>query len=99
MGGYEDTLREHARLAMLRFMEDAPEYRTNVSMLASLLPSVGIPLSRDQVTTEVRWLQEQGLATCEDVGGLTIVTATTRGVEAARGVIKVPGIQRPRPGA
>ena len=99
MSGYEDTLREHARLAMLRFMEDAPEYRTNVSMLATLLPGVGISLSRDQVSTEVQWLQEQGLATCEDMCGLTIVTATTRGVEAAKGIVKVPGVQRPRPGA
>lgn len=96
---YEDMLRRHARLAMLRFMEDAPRYTTNVSMLAMLLPSVGISLSRDQIATEARWLQEQGLATCDDSGPLIIVTATGRGIEAATGTIQVPGVERPRPGA
>jgi hypothetical protein len=97
--GYEETLREHARLAMLRFMEDAPGYRTNVSMLTALLPGVGIILGRDQIMTEAHWLQEQGLAECEDLGAITIVTATTRGIEVAKGIVKVPGVQRPRPGA
>ena len=99
MGRYEDKLREHARLAILRFLEGAPQYTSNVSMLAELLPDVGITLSRDQIATEVRWLEDQGLASCEaHDGGFLIVEATVRGVEVARGIATVPGVTRPRPG-
>lgn len=96
---YKDTLREHARIAILRFLEDAPKYTSNVSMLAAMLPRVGISYSRDQISGEIAWLVEQGLVTSEDHAGFMIVTATVRGVEVAQGIVRHPGIQRPRPGA
>lgn len=99
MSGYDETLREHARLAILRFLEAAPQYTSNVSMLAELLPSVGIGFSRSQVVTEAHWLEEQGLADCEEArGDFLIVTATGRGLEVAQGLARVPGVKRPRPG-
>lgn len=96
---YAETLREHARIAILRFVEDAPKYTSNVSMLATLLPSVGISFSRDQVVGEVRWLEEQGLVSTEDHAGFVIVTGTTRGVEVAQGIVRHPGVKRPGPKA
>lgn len=99
MGAYEDKLREHARLAILRFLEGAPRYTSNVSMLKELLPDVGISLSADQIATEARWLEEQGFVTCDEhQAGFLIVEATLRGVDVALGVIHVPGVKRPRPG-
>jgi len=99
MSTYRDTLIEHARLAILRFLEGAPRYTSNVSMLKELLPDVGIALSRDQIATEVRWLEDQGLVACEEhKNGFLIVEATLRGVEVAQGIASVPGVKRPRPG-
>ena len=99
MASYNDRLASHARLAILRFLEDATQYTSNVSMLAALLPDVGLPMTRDQIATEARWLEEQGLVNCEEHReGFIIVTATQRGVEAARGIASVPGVERPRPG-
>lgn len=96
---YSETLREHARIAILRFLEDAPKYTSNASMLSSQLPAVGIAYSRDQVETELSWLAEQGLVEVEGNGGFIVVTATVRGVEIAQGIARHPKIQRPRPGS
>lgn len=98
MTDYAQTLREHARLAILRLLEDAPRYTSNVSMFATLLPQLGIAFTRDQIAGEVEWLKEQGLVTSETSGGLMIVTATLRGVEVAAGIARHPGIPRRRPG-
>lgn len=96
---YHEELREHARIAILRMLEDAPKYTSNVSMMTQLLPKLGIGYSRDQVETEVRWLAEQSLLTVEDHAGFIVATATVRGVEVAQGIVKHHGICRPRPGS
>ncbi|KXF92102.1 hypothetical protein [Phaeobacter inhibens] len=95
---YADDLRKHARISILRFIEDAPKYTSNVSMLATQLPRVGIAFTRDQIATELHWLAEQGMATIETIGDFVVVTATSRGVEVAQGIARHPEIQRPRPG-
>ncbi|WP_027237257.1 VpaChn25_0724 family phage protein [Leisingera caerulea] len=95
---YHETVREHARIAILRFLEDAPAYTSNASMLGTQLPRLGIAFTRDQVATELHWLQEQGLVSLEDNSGFIVATATTRGVEIAQGIARHPNIQRPRPG-
>lgn len=99
MADYEKTLREHARIAILRMLEDAPKYTSNVSMMSGLLPSMGIGFTRDQTQSEVTWLKEQGLVTVEDHSGFTVVSATQRGLEVAGGIVTHPGVQRRRPGA
>lgn len=95
---YQETVHEHARIAILRFLEDAPKYTSNASMLSTQLPMLGIAFTRDQVTTELHWLKEQGMVTLEDNSGFIVATATTRGVEIALGIARHPKIQRPRPG-
>lgn len=90
---------KHARLAILRFLEDAPRYTSNSSMLTSLLPDVGISMTRDQVMGECQWLCEQGLSTIETPrDDFLIVTATMRGIEVAQGLAQHHGVQRPAPG-
>lgn len=96
---YREELQQHARLAILRMLEDAPRYTSNVSIITSLLPGFGIGYTRDQVVTEVHWLAEQGMVTVEDLNGFIVVTATVRGVEIAQGMAKHPDIQRRRPGS
>ena len=96
---YAEELREHARIAILRMLEDAPRYTSNVSMMTDLLRRYGIAYTRDQVASEVQWLQEQGMVTTErPTPQFIVVTATVRGVEVAQGIVAHPGIQRPRPG-
>ncbi len=96
---YQEELREHARIAILRMLEDAPKYTSNVSMMTDLLRRYGINYTRDQVVGQVHWLAEQGLVTLDEASpGFVVVTATVRGAEVAQGIVKMDGIQRPRPG-
>lgn len=99
MTDYHETLRRHARIAILRFAADAPSYTTNVSMLEELLPQVGIQFTRDQILTETAWLEEQGFVTCAGAGEFVTLTATRRGVEIAEGRARHEGIKRPSPRA
>lgn len=94
MNDYADTLRKHRRLAILRHLEALPEYTSNASILQDVLAGVGLPSTRDQVTTEIAWLKEQGfISTTGD--GFIVVVATARGAEIARGLATHPDIQRP----
>lgn len=99
MSDYSNVLRRHARIAILRFLEGAPRYTSNASMLTTMLPQVGIAYTRDQVTTELSWLEEQGMVELENQGGFIVATATVRGAEIAQGIARHPDIQRPRPEA
>lgn len=100
MSDYLHTLRMHARLSILRVLEDAPQYTSNISMLATILPKAGINFTRDQIKTELIWLEEQGMIETQALmSDLVTATATVRGVEVAQGITRHPDIQRPKPGS
>lgn len=94
---YQDTLRKHRRLAILRHLEHCTDYTSNASILTDVLDEVGVTSSRDQVVTELEWLRENGFVTLEHKAVFTVAEATARGVEIARGRATHPGIQRPSP--
>jgi Fe2+ or Zn2+ uptake regulation protein len=89
---------EHARLALLRALADLPKRAGNESILADLLDSIGLPLSRDQVRTALTWLSEQGLVALKTPGGYHVAELTPRGAEVAEGRAPHPGVKRPLPG-
>ena len=98
MSDYLETLREHARIAILRMLEEAPKYTSNVAMITALLQDFGIGFTRDQVIGEGAWLEEQGLVTRNELAsGLVVITATQRGLDVAQGTVRHPGVQRPAP--
>lgn len=94
MTDYADTLRKHRRLAILRHLEALPEYTSNAAILQDVLAGVGLPSTRDQISTEIAWLKEQGFVAAEGQTFI-VVTATARGAEIARGLATHPDIQRP----
>ena len=55
-------------------------------------------ISKDQLHTDLAWLEEQGLVICQQPRAGWIVTSTSRGVDVAEGRARVPGIARPQPG-
>jgi hypothetical protein len=96
---YAATLQRHRRLAILRFLEASPTFTSNVSILTDVLnsDSIGIDTSRDQTTTELAWLAEQGFVTLAGNPDFQVATATARGVDIALGRATHPDIQRPSP--
>lgn len=96
---YGATLRRHRRLAILRFLQASPTYTSNVSILTDVLNSdlIGIDTSRDQATTELAWLEENGFVKLGGQPDFRVATATARGVDIALGRATHPDIQRPSP--
>ncbi|WP_194094825.1 VpaChn25_0724 family phage protein [Marivivens aquimaris] len=99
MSNFAEALQQHRRLAILRHLENCPEYTCNISILTDVLYSLGIPSTRDQTITDVMWLNENSFVTATDHGaGFFVVVATGRGIEIAKNRATHPGIQRPSAG-
>lgn len=96
---YAETLAEHRRLIILRFLSEAPGFSMNTSLLHDLVNSTGaVPSSRDQIETTVSWLNENELVKLEKLQmGVTKVIARQRGLDVAKGLTMAPGIKQPSP--
>lgn len=100
MSYFSEAFQPHLRLTILLVLAEAPEYRANSSILTSSAEEVGLSATRDQVRTELAWLEEQRLVTLTHPSDTMIVAKLTeRGLDVARGRGNVPGVQRPSPKA
>ena len=98
MKTFAERLREDRRLVLLRILNEQAAYRANSSVLHAGLEFLGVAATRDDVLTDLHWLQDQALVTLqESVPGLFVATLTGRGGEAAKGLCIVPGVSRPGP--
>lgn len=97
MSKYADFLSQDRRLVILRILVEMPAYRANSSVLHTVLQEWGHEPTRDQVKTELRWLQEQQLVTLDEVGDGAVLLAklTERGADVAAGRARVDGVKRP----
>lgn len=97
MSKYADFLSQDRRLVILRILAEMPTYRANSSVLHTVLYQWGHEPSRDQVKTELRWLEEQQLVTIEDIGdgAVLLVKLTERGNDVSCGRARVDGVKRP----
>ena len=93
---FADYLRKDVRLVTLRVLSEMPSYRANSSVVAGLMDQFGHSVTRDQIKTELRWLEEQGMVTIEQAGSVLVATLTERGQDVAEGRAVVDGIARPR---
>ncbi len=97
MNAVQKVFVEDRRLAVLRFLAEDKAYQLNTAMLQEALRAIGHTVSRDEVETQVAWLDEQGLVTVETVGPITVAKLTERGLDCATGACNVPGVKRPGP--
>lgn len=93
---YSDYLRKDVRLVLLRTLSEMPSYRANSSVLATMLDRWGHTVTRDQVKTELRWLDEQGLLSLDEAGSVLVATLSERGQDVSEGRAIMDGIARPR---
>ncbi len=99
MSNFEDVVREHLRITILRILLESPSYTMNDSMITDMTKNYGQTPSRDKTRTELFWLKEQGLIRTDGEGKLIIASLTERGADAARGRTTVPGVKRPSAGS
>jgi len=95
MNEFEKFLWEDQRLVILRLLANVSSYTANSSVLHNGLLQIGHVISRDQIKTHMRWLEEQGLVTVEPVFDLLVARMTERGSDVAAGRTTVPGVKKP----
>lgn len=95
---YADKIIEDRRLLLLKALANSLEFTASDSLLISFLRSMGHVSSHDSVLVELAWLQEQRLVELSNESKVCIATLTLRGLDAASGSTRVPGIRQPRPG-
>ncbi|MCY1306801.1 hypothetical protein D9M70_566830 [compost metagenome] len=97
MSKYADFLSQDRRLVILRILVEMPGYRANSSVLHTVLQDWGHEPTRDQVKSELRWLEEQRLVTLDEVsdGAVLLAKITERGADVAAGRARVDGVKRP----
>lgn len=101
MGNQEEVtkkiLRRHQTLAILRFLDRSPEYRTNEELLLGWLQHVALTCTRDHLRDIGLYLEREDLVRTEIVEGLMVFAATRKGCEVATGRRISEDIERPGP--
>lgn len=90
-------LAEDRRLRILQLLQDAAGYSSNDSLLLAALEGFGHRIGHDLLRGDLAWLEEQGLATVEDLAGIVVAKLTERGLDVATGRARHPGVKRPAP--
>ncbi len=91
---------EHVRLTVLRLLAEAPGYSSNDSILTDAANAMGLICTRDQMRTNLAWLEEQRLVMLlKPTSSLTVAAITERGNDVAAGRSIIAGVHRPSPGS
>lgn len=98
MNSFADHVTEDRRLVLLRALENAAQYTANAILLKRFCDRVGHAVSSDRLEQDLAWLAEQGLLAVDKREGVSVATLTVRGLDAASGRARVPGVQAPQPG-
>ncbi|MCH8500164.1 MAG: ArsR family transcriptional regulator [Marinobacter sp.] len=96
---YQDFQTEGRRLGMLRILSRRAMFTANeYSLNDELQAHYGHHVSKDQLHTDLAWLEEQGLVIVQQPRAGWVITLTARGGDVAEGRAKQPGVAAPRPG-
>lgn len=95
MRNYAQVLTEDRRLVILRVLAEMTSYKANSSVIGTLLERWGHEPSRDQIKTDLRWLEEQGLLAIEEIGSVLLATLNERGMDVSKGRVVQHGVKRP----
>lgn len=90
--------RRHQALAILKFLNRSPGFRSNEEVLLDWHRQFGLTSSRDELRGIVSFLETEGLLRTESVEGLLIASMTDDGCDVAAGRKLIDGVQRPTPG-
>jgi hypothetical protein len=97
MSSYVRLLEEDRRLTILKLLAEAGDYKANHFLVHTALDGFGHTVSMDRLKADLAWLDEQGLITVSEIGGVKVAQLTDRGLDVAAGRVMHPGVKRPRP--
>ena len=99
MSDYAETIRQDARLVILRALSQQVDERLHSGYLAEELLRFGIDRPREWIHGELDWLAEMGAVSLTKPGSVVVATLTEKGARHLRRAIVIEGVKRPsRPG-
>ena len=99
MSGYEQEIREDARLIMLKALAGQVDERLYSGYLETELLRFGIDRPRAWIHGELEWLETMGAVILLKPGPVVVATLTEKGARHLRRGVVIEGIKRPgRPG-
>lgn len=94
----EDIFSPNQRLIILQVLEGDNDYSQNNGILQKVLRKFGHGVSLEKTDQEIVWLEERKLVTVEKLDvDLSIVKLTRKGLDVARGLEIIDGVERPGP--
>lgn len=90
--------RENLRLLLLLQLNQSPAYTADQETLRRKLGESGNVATRDQVRTELAWLDNVGAVALRETGGVFIGILGEEGLEHIQGARTIPGVRKPGPG-
>lgn len=91
----------HRRLLILSLLSDQSDYTLSHDLLTRAVSALArhVAVGHDQMIVDIFWLRDVGLVTVPDDDARPLLaTITERGMDAAGGLVTVPGVDRPAPG-
>ena len=98
MSRLADLVTEERRLQILSLLAESNAYTASVDVLHLVLGQMGLGVSHDRLATDLEWLTEQELVNLNRIGAVATAEVSVRGLDVARGLARVPGVARPKPG-
>lgn len=95
---YGDQQAGTVRLKMLQLLRKS-EVSINHEAMQIALSSMGIRMSLDQVKAEMQWLSDMGVVTSIAIMHLLVIEINDKGIDVAKGLSRVPGIDQFVPGS
>jgi hypothetical protein len=90
---------EHRRITILRHLAGpGGAAGINDSILQTICNDFGVASTRDQVKSDLCWLEENNLCTLKRLDKIMIAYPKQRGNDVAKGIVVVDGVQPPSPG-
>ena len=87
---------DHRRSALWFLLYDS-DHELSDTMIGQCFEMQRKNISSDALKTQIAWLSEQGLVTVSNIGNISSVALTDRGLEVAKGVVSAFGVRDLRP--
>lgn len=87
-----ERLSQERRGALLTTLSTMPGFRANERLLHDVVADSGLPCTRDQIRTEMHWLENQGYVKLDELVNLLVGEITQAGMDVAQGRTRVPGV-------
>lgn len=97
MASYQKMVTEDLRRLLLTLLAKDSDYAINDNILQSALATYSHSVSKDDLCTQLDWLETNRLIDVEHVFDIRIAKLTDKGLEVANGQAYVEGVRRAKP--